>query len=78
MTTPLLPAPAARRRAAGAPLFGLLPLLGLAVLLAAVFTVAYAVGSAAGPAAPGLHRTGSGGGATGTGGPGSMSGMGGM
>ncbi|MBP0456321.1 hypothetical protein [Streptomyces montanisoli] len=71
------PAPTARRRAAGAPLSGLLPLLGFAVLLAAVFTVAYAVGSASGPAAPGLHRTG-GGGPKGGGPTGGMAGMGGM
>ncbi|GAA3736027.1 hypothetical protein [Streptomyces tremellae] len=54
------PAPAARP---GRPVPGaaLAPLLGFVVLLAAVFAVSYAAGTAAGPAAPGWHRTGGGG-----------------
>ncbi|GGU91919.1 hypothetical protein GCM10010260_28060 [Streptomyces filipinensis] len=43
-------------------------LCGFLLLLALMFTVAYAVGAAAGPVAPGLHGTGSGG--AGDGGPG--------
>ncbi len=54
-------------------------LTGFVLLLAALFGVAYAVGSAAGPAAPGIHRTGGGsGGGSGSGGGGGMGGMGGM
>ncbi|MFF7730063.1 hypothetical protein [Streptomyces sp. NPDC008001] len=61
-------------------------LAGFVLLLAALFGVSYAVGSAAGPAAPGIHRTGGGsgpgpgpGGGTGsTGGTGGMDGMDGM
>ncbi|MEU5427039.1 hypothetical protein AB0H73_15740 [Streptomyces olivoreticuli] len=53
-------------------------LTGFVLLLAALFGVAYAVGSAAGPAAPGIHRTGGGsGGGSGSGG-GGMGGMDGM
>ncbi|MEV4505188.1 hypothetical protein [Streptomyces klenkii] len=62
-------------------------LAGFVLLLAALFGVSYAVGTAAGPAAPGIHRTGggsgsgsghgSGGGSGGTGGMGGMHGMGG-
>ncbi|MFH0517633.1 hypothetical protein ACHBTE_10690 [Streptomyces sp. M41] len=33
-------------------------LCGFLVLLALVFTVSYAVGAAAGPVAPGMHRSG--------------------
>ncbi|MFT2015241.1 hypothetical protein ACMA1D_05250 [Streptomyces sp. 796.1] len=36
-------------------------LIGFVLLLGAMFGVAYAVGSAAGPVAPGLHRSGDGG-----------------
>ncbi|MBB5118237.1 hypothetical protein AF335_30590 [Streptomyces eurocidicus] len=51
-------------------------LLGFVLLLAALFGVAYAAGAAAGPAFPGIHRTGDG---TGSGGgPGDMGGMDGM
>ncbi|MEU3752759.1 hypothetical protein AB0H17_08305 [Streptomyces olivoreticuli] len=51
-------------------------LTGFVLLLAALFGVAYAVGSAAGPAAPGIHRTGGGsGGGSGSGGGGGMDGM---
>ncbi|WP_251092276.1 hypothetical protein [Streptomyces sp. Caat 7-52] len=55
-------------------------LCGFLLLLALVFTMSYAVGSAAGPVAPGIHGTGSGtsgGGGDGTGGagPGDMPGM---
>ncbi|MEU2872532.1 hypothetical protein ABZ769_25500 [Streptomyces olivoreticuli] len=54
-------------------------LTGFVLLLAALFGVAYAVGSAAGPAAPGIHRTGGGsGGGSGSGGGGGMGGMDGM
>ncbi|MEU5535978.1 hypothetical protein [Streptomyces sp. NPDC020362] len=35
-------------------------LCGFLLLLALVFTVSYAVGSAAGPVAPGIHGTGAG------------------
>ncbi|EME97414.1 hypothetical protein J7W19_04495 [Streptomyces mobaraensis NBRC 13819 = DSM 40847] len=35
-------------------------LSGFVLLLAALFGVAYAVGSAAGPVSPGMHRTGGG------------------
>lgn len=53
---------------------GLVPpaLCGFLLLLALAFSVSYAVGTAAGPLAPGLHgtRTGSGGGTGGTGGTG--------
>lgn len=38
-----------------------LVLIGFVLLLGAMFGVAYAVGSAAGPVAPGLHRSGGGG-----------------
>ncbi|WP_404961403.1 hypothetical protein [Streptomyces sp. 147326] len=50
-------------------------LAGFVVLLAAVFALSYGVGSAAGPVAPGLHRTGSDAGSGG--GTGDMGGMGG-
>ncbi|MBL1106694.1 hypothetical protein JK361_19160 [Streptomyces sp. 5-8] len=55
-------------------------LCGFLLLLALVFTVSYAVGSAAGPVAPGIHGTGSGtsgdgGDGTGGAGPGDMPGM---
>ncbi|MFI6007811.1 hypothetical protein ACIBAG_03120 [Streptomyces sp. NPDC051243] len=33
-------------------------LCGFVLLLALIFTVSYAVGSAAGPVAPGMHRSG--------------------
>lgn len=49
-------------------------LTGFLLLLATVFGVAYAVGAAVGPVAPGLHRDGGGGGSEG----GSGGGMGGM
>ncbi|MEU9084470.1 hypothetical protein [Streptomyces sp. NPDC048357] len=53
-------------------------LAGFVVLLAALFALSYGVGSAAGPVAPGLHRTGTGtgstGGSHGGGGTGGMSG----
>ncbi|MEU8548320.1 hypothetical protein AB0C81_15235 [Streptomyces roseoverticillatus] len=51
-------------------------LAGFVLLLAALFGVAYAAGTAAGPAAPGIHRTGGGSGSGS--GPGSGGGMGGM
>lgn len=38
-------------------------LCGFLLLLALIFTASYAVGSAAGPVAPGMHRSGTGGGA---------------
>ncbi|MGW1077317.1 hypothetical protein [Streptomyces sp. NPDC002537] len=52
-------------------------LIGFVLLLAALFGIAYAAGSAAGPAAPGIHRTGggSGGGSGSGGGHGGMGGM---
>ncbi|MET9413801.1 hypothetical protein ABZY03_06355 [Streptomyces klenkii] len=57
-------------------------LAGFVLLLAALFGVSYAVGTAAGPAAPGIHRTGggsgSGSGHGSGGGSGGMDGMGGM
>lgn len=55
-------------------------LLGFVLLLAALFGVAYAAGAAAGPAFPGIHRTGdgTGGGAGSGGGAGDMGGMDGM
>ncbi|MBP2401834.1 hypothetical protein SNS2_0364 [Streptomyces netropsis] len=58
-------------------------LIGFVLLLAALFGVAYATGAAAGPVAPGMHRTDDGpGGAGGSGGSGGGSGhsggMGGM
>lgn len=37
-------------------------LCGFLLLLALIFTVSYAVGAAAGPVAPGMHRSGTGGG----------------
>ncbi|MEY9989467.1 hypothetical protein ABIE67_001499 [Streptomyces sp. V4I8] len=37
-------------------------LCGFLLLLALIFTVSYAVGAAAGPVAPGMHRPGTGGG----------------
>ncbi|MCX5419281.1 hypothetical protein [Streptomyces sp. NBC_00078] len=59
-------------------------LCGFLLLLALVFSVSYAVGSAAGPVAPGMHGTGrtgssggSGGGGGGGGGMDDMPGMGG-
>ncbi|MEV7445561.1 hypothetical protein AB0O22_31250 [Streptomyces sp. NPDC091204] len=62
-----------RRRGAPPP-----ALAGFVVLLAALFALSYGVGSAAGPVAPGLHRTGTGtgstGGSHGGGGTGGMSG----
>ncbi|MFJ8636705.1 hypothetical protein [Streptomyces sp. NPDC093568] len=36
-------------------------LCGFLLLLAVIFTVSYAVGAAAGPVAPGMHRSGTGG-----------------
>ncbi|MBH5338509.1 hypothetical protein IHE55_28510 [Streptomyces pactum] len=53
-------------------------LTGFLLLLAAVFGVAYAVGAAVGPVAPGLHREDGGGGSGGRsgGGMGGMHGMG--
>ncbi|MEU5188319.1 hypothetical protein AB0G83_14435 [Streptomyces klenkii] len=60
-------------------------LAGFVLLLAALFGGSYAVGTAAGPAAPGIHRTGGGSGSGsghgsggGTGGMGGMDGMHGM
>lgn len=51
-------------------------LCGFLLLLALVFWVSYAVGSAAGPVAPGMHGTGSAGsGSGGSGGDGSGGGM---
>ncbi|MFF1293909.1 MULTISPECIES: hypothetical protein [unclassified Streptomyces] len=47
------PAGAAPRRLVPSP-----ALCGFLLLLALVFTVSYAVGSAAGPVAPGMHRSG--------------------
>ncbi|NJQ01184.1 hypothetical protein [Streptomyces zingiberis] len=38
-------------------------LCGFLLLLVLAFTVSYAVGSASGPVAPGMHRPGTGGGA---------------
>ena len=46
-------------------------LCGFLLLLAMVFSVAYTVGSAAGPVAPGIHGTGGSGGSGGSGGAGS-------
>ncbi|WP_217554369.1 hypothetical protein [Streptomyces sp. GbtcB6] len=40
-------------------------LCGFLLLLALMFTVSYAVGTASGPVAPGMHGTGAGAGATG-------------
>ena len=37
-------------------------LCGFLLLLALIFTVSYAVGTASGPVAPGMHRSGTGGG----------------
>ncbi|SDM40527.1 hypothetical protein SAMN04487981_101408 [Streptomyces sp. cf386] len=42
-------------------------LCGFLLLLALIFTVSYAVGSAAGPVAPGMHRSGTSGGGADTG-----------
>ncbi|WP_055550772.1 hypothetical protein [Streptomyces sp. NBRC 110028] len=70
---PSLPAGAAVRRLLPPP-----ALCGFLLLLVLVFSVSYAVGSAAGPVAPGLHRTGSagsGGTGGGDGGGGSGGGM---
>ncbi|WP_424892545.1 hypothetical protein [Streptomyces sp. XH2] len=54
-------------------------LAGFVLLLAALFGVAYAAGTAAGPAAPGIHRTGGGSGSgSGSGSGGGMDGMNGM
>ncbi|CAM5292642.1 hypothetical protein [Streptomyces abikoensis] len=53
-------------------------LAGFVLLLAALFGVSYAVGTAAGPAAPGIHRTGGGSGSGSGSGQGSGGGMGGM
>ncbi|MFF8732429.1 hypothetical protein ACF073_39105 [Streptomyces sp. NPDC015171] len=52
-------------------------LCGFMVLLVLVFSVSYAVGSASGPVAPGMHGTGTGGGpgGDGGGGTGDMPGM---
>ncbi|MFD7711990.1 hypothetical protein [Streptomyces sp. NPDC059786] len=44
-----------------------LALCGFLLLLALVFSVSYAVGSAAGPVAPGMHGTGGSGGSGGSG-----------
>jgi hypothetical protein len=52
-------------------------LCGFLLLLALVFTVSYAVGSAAGPVAPGMHGTGSAGSGNGNGGGGGDGGSGG-
>ncbi|GHF50950.1 hypothetical protein [Streptomyces morookaense] len=52
-------------------------LIGFALLLTALFGVAYAVGSMAGPVSPGMHRTGGGTG-SGSGGGGTGGGMDGM
>ncbi|MFH8985386.1 hypothetical protein [Streptomyces varsoviensis] len=52
-------------------------LAGFALLLAAMFGIAYAVGSAIGPVAPGMHGSGPGGSSGGSGGS-SGGGMGGM
>ncbi|MFE9928853.1 hypothetical protein [Streptomyces sp. NPDC005533] len=52
-------------------------LAGFVVLLAALFALSYGVGAAAGPVAPGLHRTGTGTG-TGSGSTGGSHGGGGM
>ncbi|GAA0426631.1 hypothetical protein [Streptomyces luteireticuli] len=52
-------------------------LCGFVLLLAALFGVAYAAGSAAGPVSPGLHRSGGGPGSDGGSG-GGMDGMPGM
>ncbi|MFE5818817.1 hypothetical protein [Streptomyces sp. NPDC056479] len=41
-------------------------LCGFLLLLAVIFTVSYAVGAAAGPVAPGMHRTGTSGDGGGT------------
>ncbi|GGV83614.1 MULTISPECIES: hypothetical protein [Streptomyces] len=59
MKEPRKPSPGA-----GAGLRRLVPppaLCGFLLLLALVFTVSYAVGAAAGPVAPGMHRSGTGG-----------------
>ncbi|WP_330286940.1 hypothetical protein [Streptomyces sp. NBC_00576] len=58
-------------------------LCGFLLLLALIFTVSYAVGTASGPVAPGMHGTGTGtsgdgGGAGDVGGTGDMGGMDGM
>ncbi|MFJ3308248.1 hypothetical protein ACIPSA_35240 [Streptomyces sp. NPDC086549] len=55
-------------------------LCGFLLLLALVFSVSYAVGTAAGPVAPGIHGTGAGGdsGSSGGGGAGGTGGMPGM
>ncbi|MFI9239916.1 hypothetical protein [Streptomyces sp. NPDC053079] len=67
-------------RRARPPLRPYATLTGFVLLLAAVFGVAYAAGSAAGPVAPGMHRTGGGevsGGEPAGGSGGGMDGMGG-
>lgn len=63
------------RRAAPPP-----ALCGFLLLLALIFTVSYAAGTASGPVAPGMHGTGTstGTGGGGTGGTGEMDDMGGM
>lgn len=62
------------RRAAPPP-----ALCGFLLLLALIFTVSYAVGTASGPVAPGMHGTDTGGAGTGgTGGVGDMDDMGDM
>ncbi|NGO12662.1 hypothetical protein G5C60_34895 [Streptomyces sp. HC44] len=56
---------------AGLTLRKLLPppaLCGFLLLLALMFAASYAVGTAAGPVAPGMHRTGTGGDGSGGGG----------
>ncbi|MEU4212572.1 hypothetical protein AB0F13_21680 [Streptomyces sp. NPDC026206] len=65
-------------RRARPPLRPYATLAGFVLLLAALFGVACAAGSAAGPAAPGMHRTGGGEGSGGSPGGGSGPGMGGM
>ncbi|MFI9204291.1 hypothetical protein [Streptomyces sp. NPDC053048] len=59
-------------RRARPPLGPYATLIGFVLVLAAVFGVSYAAGSAAGPVSPGMHRTGGGG----QSGPGSDSGSG--
>ncbi|MFJ6127951.1 hypothetical protein ACIQKE_23035 [Streptomyces griseoviridis] len=57
-------------RPAGVTIRSLLPapaLCGFLLLLVLVFAVSYAVGSAAGPVAPGMHGTGGSGGSGGSG-----------
>ncbi|MCL8009770.1 hypothetical protein [Streptomyces sp. AS02] len=53
-------------------------LCGFLLLLALVFTVSYAVGTATGPVAPGMHRSGTSGDGDGGGGGGNTGDMGDM